>query len=64
MELSDSLHGTIRQRLEFRGLIGTNSYRDMISYSKGRTVVLAAALIGVFIILFAAPLLFLLTHMS
>jgi len=36
----------------------------MISYSKGRTVVLAAALIGVFIILFAAPLLFLLTHMS
>jgi hypothetical protein len=36
----------------------------MIPYSKGPTVVLAAALIGAFIILFAAPLLFLLTHMS
>jgi hypothetical protein len=36
----------------------------MIRYSKGSNVVLAAALIGAFIILFALPLLFLLTHMS
>jgi hypothetical protein len=36
----------------------------MIRCSKGSTVVLAAALIGAFIILFAESLLFLLMHMS
>jgi len=59
--------GTLRRQLEFSVLIPSNWCRNMTRRNKGTRsggVVLAAVLIGAFTILFAAPLLFLLTHMS